>query len=67
MFYEAMRTDGVDEGKALKFYAAVRLFGPSWTLGPGGEVLVFAAIAEPRPQLTFEQVEQSLDVVLLEP
>ena len=64
MFYEAMRTDGVDEGTALRFYTAVRLFGPSWSVAPDGHVLVFSSTTTPSPRLTFEQVEQSLDLIL---
>jgi len=64
MFYEAMRTDGVEEAKALRFYTAVRLFGPSWEREAGGNLRVFSATASPAPALTFKQVEQALDVIL---
>jgi hypothetical protein len=66
MFYEAMKADGVDESTALKFYTAVRLFGPSWTIGADGRIRVFSAGAAPLPDLRFEDVEQALDVVLEE-
>jgi Protein of unknown function (DUF1353) len=66
MFYEAMKADGVDESTALKFYTAVRLFGPSWTIGADGRIRVFTADAAPLPNLRFEDVEQALDVVLAE-
>ena len=64
MFYEAMRCDGVPDDTALKFYTAVRLFGPRWEVTPAGEVRVFAATARVRPGVTFEQVSSVLDAVL---
>lgn len=67
MFYEAMRSDGVSESTALRFYTAVRLFGPSWTIMPSGRVAVFSTTTAPQPELSFAEVEQSLDLVLREP
>jgi len=67
MFYEAMRAVSNHASTALKFRTAVRLFGPSWTIGADGRVRAFSAGAAPLPHLRFEDVEQALDVVLQEP
>lgn len=64
MFYEAMRCDEVPDEIALKFYTAVRLFGPRWEVGPGGETRVFAATAGVRPGITIDEVSAALDAVL---
>lgn len=64
MFYEAMRCDNVPEDVALKFYTAVRLFGPKWELAPSGEVLLFAATPGVRPGISFSEVSSALDVIL---
>jgi hypothetical protein len=65
MFYDAMVCDGVSEAEAVEFYAAVRLFGPSWSTAE------FAAdgrmVTRPRPRKparTIAEVETALDAVL---
>lgn len=64
MFYDAMRTDGVPAGKALRFYTAVRLFGPSWERNVSGDLRMFSATASPALGLTIDEVEQALDLIL---
>ncbi len=59
MFYEAMIEDGVDPDTATRFYAAVRLFGPTWA-PPGARSFLLGAPLPP----DFDQVEASLDAVL---
>ena len=61
MFYEAMVCDGVDRNLALEFYAAVRLFGPDWSVR---EQLSPFDDSDAPPQRSIEQVEAALDAVL---
>jgi hypothetical protein len=64
MFYFAMRCDSVPEDVAIKFYTAVRLFGPRWEIGPLGEARVSASAAGVPPGLDFDRVSSALDVIL---
>lgn len=63
MFYDAMITDGVSTGRALKMYTAVRLFGPHWTVQTPRGALVPRAMTV-QPELTIDEVEAVLDQVL---
>lgn len=61
MFYDAMICDGVPEAKAQRMYLAVRLFGPSWTVGAAADVAVRAAAApEPAP-MDIDDLERLID------
>jgi hypothetical protein len=66
MFYHAMRCDNVPDDVALRFYTAVRLFGPKWDIGPGGDVFMFSATVGVRPGLTLKEVSAALDIILEE-
>ena len=65
MFYDAMICDGVSEAQAVEFYAAVRLFGPSWSTA---EFVVDGRVLTPprprKPTRTIAEVETALDAVL---
>jgi hypothetical protein len=60
MFYDAMVADGVDEDTAVRFYTAVRLFGPKWEPG----VARSYGLVSLTPPLDIDQVEIALDRVL---
>ena len=67
MFYDAMICDGVDREAAVKFYAAVRLFGPKWSTETGSDEMMYVLgprVAPPVPDI--EQVAAALDAVLQE-
>lgn len=55
MFYEAMLEEGVDADAALRFYTAVRVFGPRWGNGLG------LMSARGGGAAKFEEVEAALD------
>jgi hypothetical protein len=61
MFYDAMICEGVDQSQALEFYAAVRLFGPDWTMN---EHFAMLADAKATSHRSIEQVEAALDILL---
>jgi hypothetical protein len=66
MFYDAMRAEGMSTDDAMKYYTAVRLFGPRWELDAQGRVRTYSARARVRPSLTFAELEAALDTVLEE-
>lgn len=66
MFYDAMRKDGVSEGKAQQMYTAVRLFGPKWTIMPAGAAGAPQAAAAVPQKMSIEQLESALDAALNE-
>lgn len=65
MFYDAMVCDGVSEAQAVEFYAAVRLFGPSWSMAESAtDGRVLTAPRPRKPTRTIAEVETALDAVL---
>lgn len=63
MFYDAMITDGVTRGRAIKMYTAVRLFGPHWVIQKARGAAA-ARSFNVEPELTIEEVEGTLDSLL---
>jgi hypothetical protein len=63
MFYDAMLCDGVGSFRAKKMFAAVRLFGPSWSL-PGDAGADAAAAPSDETGISIDDLELVLDQVL---
>ena len=64
MFYDAMVCDGVSEAQAVEFYTAVRLFGPSWSIGEAALGARRGRKAAPPRVRSIKEVEAALDAVL---